>query len=288
MTLRELHLFAGAGGGILAGHLLGHRCVGAVEIEQYQRRVLESRQRDGALPHFPLHDDIRTFDGGPWRGRVDVVAGGFPCQDLSAAGSRRGLDGPRSGLWWEMHRVIREVGPAFVFVENSDRLVNAGLDRVLGALAGLGFDAEWCVLSAEACGAPHLRKRTWILAYSDANRRRLEGERLEEHARLESALGDEPHGLRAPGRRDGAPADPRCEMLEEWERAQSQRPHPPVGGRGSPRWWASEPDIRRVVDGLATRVDNRKERLISLGNGQVPAQAATAWTILYRRLMQDQ
>ena len=108
VPLRELHLFAGAGGGILGGILCGHVPVCAVELEEYPRRVLLQRQRDGILPWFPVWDDIRTFDGNPWRGRVDVVAGGFPCQDISSAGKGAGIDGERSGLWAEMARVIRE------------------------------------------------------------------------------------------------------------------------------------------------------------------------------------
>jgi hypothetical protein len=90
--MNELHLFAGAGGGILGGELLGHTTVCAVEIEEYPRKVLLQRQRDGILPRFPIWDDIQTFDGKPWRGKVDVVCGGFPCQDISAAGKGAGID----------------------------------------------------------------------------------------------------------------------------------------------------------------------------------------------------
>src|SRR6188768_1019258 len=97
--MRELHLFAGAGGGILGSMLLGHTCVCAVEIEPYCRRVLLQRQRDEILPWFPIWDDIRTFNGNTWRGRVDIVSGGFPCQDISLAGKKAGIDGEQSGLW---------------------------------------------------------------------------------------------------------------------------------------------------------------------------------------------
>ena len=162
--VRELHLFAGAGGGILGGMLLGHVPVCAVELEKHCRKSLLQRQRDGLLPWFPIWDDITTFDGKPWRGLVDIVCGGFPCQDISAAGKGAGIDGGRSGLWREMARVIREVGPKRVFVENSPMLVGRGLAVVLGDLAQLGFDARWGVLGADDCGAPHRRKRIWILA----------------------------------------------------------------------------------------------------------------------------
>ena len=167
--LNELHLFAGAGGGILGGMLLGHTTVCAVEIEPYCRRVLLQRQRDGILPRFPIWDDVRTFDGKPWRGRVDVVCGGFPCQDISVAGKGAGIDGARSGMWVEMARIIREVGPRFVFVENSPMLTSRGLGRVLGDLAEMGYDARWGVLGACDVGAPHKRERIWILA-TDAKR----------------------------------------------------------------------------------------------------------------------
>ena len=162
--MRELHLFAGAGGGILGGMLLGHTPVGAVEIDPFARAVLHARQADGSLPDFPIYDDVRTFDGTQWRDRVDIIAGGFPCQDLSVAGKGAGIDGARSGLWWQMLRVIREARPRYVYLENVPAITGRGLDRVLGSLADLGFDAEWLVLSAADAGAPHLRKRWWCLA----------------------------------------------------------------------------------------------------------------------------
>ena len=108
MALRELALFAGAGGGILGGHLLGWRTVAAVEIEDYPRAVLLQRQADGILPRFPVWDDVCTFNGKPWRGKVDVISGGFPCQDISAAGKGAGISGERSGLWSEFARIIGE------------------------------------------------------------------------------------------------------------------------------------------------------------------------------------
>ena len=162
--LNELALFAGAGGGILGGHLLGWRTVCAVEFAEYPRRVLLARQRDGLLERFPIWDDVRTFDGKRWKGRVDVVSGGFPCQDISVAGKGLGLAGERSGLWREMFRIICEVEPRFVFVENSPMLTVRGLGTVLGDLATVGFDARWGVLGAAHVGAPHLRERIWIVA----------------------------------------------------------------------------------------------------------------------------
>ena len=172
-VLNELALFAGAGGGILGGHLLGWRTVCAVECNPYTASVLMARQNDGCLPPFPIWDDVRTFDGRPWRGRVDVLSGGFPCQDISSAGKGAGITGERSGLWAEMARIIREVGPRFVFVENSPLLTGRGLGVVLGDLAAMGYDARWGVLGAVDAGAPHRRDRFWLVAH--AKREGLEG-----------------------------------------------------------------------------------------------------------------
>ena len=165
--MNVLELFAGIGGGILASQLLGHRVVCAVELDPYCRTVLVRRQNDGDLPPFPIWDDVRTFDGRLWRGVVDVVSGGFPCQNISPAGDRSGITGEKSSLWFEMLRIVREVRPRFVFVENSAGLVRRGLDTVLEGLDSIGYDAEWCVLGASDVGAPHYRKRCWILAYAN-------------------------------------------------------------------------------------------------------------------------
>jgi len=169
--MNELALFAGAGGGILGGALMGWRCVCAVEINAFCARRLMQRQNEGHLPPFPIWDDVSTFDGRPWRGIVDVVSGGFPCQGISLAGKGAGLDDERSGLWREFARVVFEVGPSFVFVENSPALTIRGLGRVLGDLAAMGYDARWGVFSAAdaiwADGTPcldHLRERIWIAA----------------------------------------------------------------------------------------------------------------------------
>lgn len=164
--MNELALFAGAGGGILGGKLLGWRTVCAVELAASSRRVLLDRQRDGFLPRFPIWDDIRTFDGRPWRGAADIVTGGFPCQDISPAGHGAGIDGERSGLWSEMARVLGEVRPHYALVENHANLTSRGLHRVLGDLAEMGFDARWGVLAACHAGLDHQRKRIWIAANS--------------------------------------------------------------------------------------------------------------------------
>lgn len=172
--LRELALFAGAGGGILGGKLLGWRTVCAVEWEPYPASVLVARQNDGFLPPFPVWDDVQTFDGRPWRGLVDVVSGGFPCQDISSAGRGEGITGSRSSMWGHMARIIGEVRPRFAFVENSPMLTTRGLGVVLADLAALGYDARWGCVSAGSIGANHERDRIWVVA-SDANLPQREG-----------------------------------------------------------------------------------------------------------------
>ena len=177
--LYSLHLFAGAGGGLLADRLSGIEPVVAVEIEEFPRRILALR-----WPRLAIWDDVRTFradnpdcaDAFAWlreHAAELVVAGGFPCQDISAAGTGRGLEGERSGLWREFARVLREIRPGYVFVENSPMLVGRGLGRVLGDLAALGYAARWNVLSAAAVGALHERERIWITAMlADRDRKR--------------------------------------------------------------------------------------------------------------------
>ena len=162
--LRSLHLFAGAGGGILADLLLGHIPVCAVEIDPYCQGVLMHRQADGYLPWFPIWDDVRTFDGAPWHGHVDIMSGGFPCQPWSLAGARKGATDNRN-LWPDTFRVVRAVRPHYVFLENVPGLLaHAYFGRILGDLAEAGYDARWCVLGADDVGAPHRRRRLWILA----------------------------------------------------------------------------------------------------------------------------
>lgn len=241
--MNELALFAGAGGGILGGFLLGWRTVCAVEINAYAAGVLCARQNDGVLPPFPVWDDIRTFDGRPWRGIVDVVSGGFPCQDISVAGKGKGLKGERSGLWREMARIIREARPCFAFIENSPRLVVLGLNAVLCDLAEMGYDAEWGIVSAANAGAPHLRERIWIVAHADSARL---SER-NEHKKNSSTYGKFSRG-----------ESKRILPKEIWDERKI------------------ESLARRDAYGVAARVD----RIEALGNGQVPAVAALAWETL--------
>lgn len=316
--MNELALFAGAGGGLLGGLLLGWRTRCAVELDPYCRRVLLARQRDGLLPRFPIWDDIRTFDGRPWRGHIDVVSGGFPCQDISYAGRGDGIRGKRSGLWFEMARVIREVGPRYAYVENTPALASRGLDVVLGDLAEMGFNARWGVLGAIDVGAPHIRKRIWIVG--TANGRDLQsalphpiGDQLRQQPERGLGSAQETVGGEAVLGCDGAEgavADPDGGRLQA-QRERSVRANEDASHRGHPDGCGGA-DVRHPdgsgreqqrgsvadateyptaecpswwltepdVDRVAHGVASRVDRLRALGNGQVPAVAALAWGVL--------
>ena len=262
--MNELALFAGAGGGILGGKLLGWRTVCAVEWEPYPASVLCARQNDGLLPPFPIWDDVQTFDGKPWRGIVDVVSGGFPCQDISAAGKGAGIEGERSGMWRHMARVVGEVRPRFVFVENSPMLVTRGLERVLGDLTALGYDAKLTVMGAADVGGNHQRDRIWIVGFnskiSNTSIIGLEKQKSQQrlHIREREIYIPDSNGAQ-------------CQGMQQSERTKQEHSY-----ASNSRWWQTEPNVGRVADGVAARVD----RLKAIGNGQVPLCAAEAWQIL--------
>jgi DNA (cytosine-5)-methyltransferase 1 len=305
--VNELALFAGAGGGILGGKLLGWRTVCAVEWESYPASVLVARQNDGLLPPFPIWDDVQTFDGKPWRGIVDVVSGGFPCQDISSAGRGAGIDGERSGMWREMARIIHEVQPRFAFVENSPMLTSRGLGVVLGDLAAMGFDARWGVLGAADVGANHQRDRIWIIAkwrgqlsHAQHNRIRRWEQQQESIKKENGAMAysnlSQCKGSRVSSRVQQKNSDigSYCGDAEisnsssigqqgsgqfvEWcdSAAGRERKADFIESIGFSHQWSVEPNVGRVADGVAARVD----RLKAIGNGQVPLCAATAWRIL--------
>jgi len=236
--LNELHLFAGAGGGILGGMLLGHTTVCAVEIEEYPRRVLLQRQRDGILPRFPIWDDVQTFDGRPWRGKVDILCGGFPCQDISSAGRGAGIGGSKSSMWGHMARITDEIRPRYVFAENSPNLVSRGLGQVICDLSSMGYDVRWGIMGAKTANLPHQRKRIWLVADTKG----FDGRNKPE---------DTSNGLAW-----------RCrEELAE----------------GSENDWV---DVATEFCGMDDGVADRLDRLFAIGNGQVPAVAASAFHFL--------
>jgi len=136
---------------------------------------------DGALGEGPIWADVRTLEGAAWRGIVDCVAGGSPCQDLSVAGARAGLDGARSGLWWQQRRIIEEAQPAWVVWENVGGAIKQALPVVARSLEALGYRAAACTLRASDIGAPHKRERVFVLAYSNRNALRLVAKRQQQH-----------------------------------------------------------------------------------------------------------
>jgi len=247
--LNELSLFTGAGGGLLGTKLLGWTAIGYVEKEPYCQKVLRQRIADGILDAAPIFGDIRKFisEGyaASYTGMVDVVTGGFPCQDISCAGTGKGIEGERSGLWNEMSTVIRIVKPRWVFVENSPMLLIRGLGTVLRDLAEMGFNAKWGVLGAEHCGYYHKRSRIWILA--DTHDIRLQKQSTNTTGIRQ--LNEIPTALAFIGNE--------TEFFDGLV-------------------WPGEPEIWRVVDGTLNWMD----RIKAIGNMQVPGVVACAWRTL--------
>lgn len=315
MTWNVLDLFSGIGGFSLGLERAGMQTVAFCEIEPYCRAVLAKH-----WPGVPVFHDVRTVGAQSLAGvgAVDVICGGFPCQDISLAGRGAGIDGERSGLWSEYARIIGEVRPRYIIVENVAALLNRGMERVLGDLAALGFDAEWHCIPASAVGAPHRRDRVWIVAYAENIRRAERGASADAEQGSAAAQpitrGSGSRGANAPDANSeseygravdaevaGTPqplvdADSRRrreqghvgkeardagtgqsgdggqirlargQRLAIGPRTLGEWSHAATTGAG---WWATEPDVGRVVDGLPARVDRRR-RLIALGNAVVP------------------
>ena len=168
--MNELALFAGAGGGLLATQFLGWRHTCAVELSEYCRCVLIQRQNERHLrDSFPIWDDVCTFDGRPWRGFIDVVSGGFPCQAYSTAAAGNNT---ADTLWPEMRRIVADVAPRYVFAENVQR---GAIDQAADECEAMGYKTRAVSLSAEDLGADHIRERYWLLAYTDDPRKLLCG-----------------------------------------------------------------------------------------------------------------
>jgi len=274
---------------VLAGHLLGWTTIGYVEIDKYCQQVIAQRIKDEIFKEAPIFTDVREFiqsgAADEYEGVTDVVTAGFPCQPFSVAGKGKGKDDSRN-LWPETVEIIRRVRPRYAFLENVPGLLtHKYIGRIFGELAEAGYDARWCVLGADDVGAPHHRKRLWILAHSqsefsdgvnDNTRVKLEREKTSESGN-------------SGGSNDVA------DSISEYERMQSSRQRDgwksdnrqgryEVGGFSiglcneirTIRNWQTEPNVGRVVDGVAARTN----RLKAIGNGQVPAVAATAWKIL--------
>ena len=248
MTRKQLtfgSLFAGIGGFDLGFERAGMSCKWQVEIDDYSTKVLEK--------HWPnVHRERDINECGKHNlEKVDIICGGFPCQDISYAGQGAGLDGERSGLFFEAIRLVRELEPRIVVLENVAALLTRGLDRVLGTLAEIGYDAEWHCIPAAAVDAPHLRDRVFVMAYPMHERR----------------------GLRCVLSRDTNKGQSSSNGLQYREKRQ--------------RAWDAEPDISIVVDGLSKRLEqDRKQRLKGLGNAVVPQVAEFIGKAIVERLGQ--
>jgi DNA (cytosine-5)-methyltransferase 1 len=293
--------FSGIGGFSLAARWLGgFETVQFVEREPYCRHILRKH-----WPDVPIHNDIYTFK--PAAGSADIVCGGFPCQDISTAGKQAGIkEGTRSGLFYELMRVVRLVGPRYVVLENVAAITSNGIDIVLGQMAEAGFDAEWACIPASDVGACHRRDRWWLVGTRwdarERGSRNIAGNagdaatnpdsvRCQRQGKAGDVVGQTGAGEvnRQQRQRDGDAADDcgaviACAMLQQCERSwpqgecepnpQREKWQPMRSHQGlalSPDWrtYASEPVLRRGNDGLSSRVD----RLRALGNAVVPQVA---------------
>jgi DNA (cytosine-5)-methyltransferase 1 len=295
LTLTVGSLFAGIGGFDLGLERAGMQVKWQVDNEPFAQHILNKH-----WPDVPCYSDIRDVRGEEVE-PVDILCGGFPCQDISSAGKKVGIDGARSGLWTEYARLVGELRPRYVIVENVAALRKRGLDRVVGDLAALGYDAEWDCIRAADVGAPHRRDRLWLVAYPNRDGEPPHAQH-EETRRLSDAAG---RGLsdasgesvrQQPRRRGGESRssealtglDGKAASLADaqgvgqresttqtdtvaagWEARRvfgsgSERATPAQWGAAA--WWAVEPDVGRVADGIPARVD----RLKGLGNALVP------------------
>jgi len=254
VTLRLIDTFSGIGGFTYAAERIvgGFETVAFVEREPFCQQILHKH-----WPNVSIHDDITTFT--PQRGSADVVCGGFPCQDISTAGKQAGIkEGTRSGLFYELMRVVRLVGPRYIVLENVAAITSNGLDVVLGTLAEAGFDAEWACIPAADVGACHQRDRWWCVAY--ANDAGMEAARTEQQP-----AGTEQH------RELGAPHPHRKRLEGPHQLASGWQEWPAAPAQLDPDWrsYLSKPVLCRGDDGLSGRVD----RLKALGNAVVPQVA---------------
>jgi DNA (cytosine-5)-methyltransferase 1 len=300
-SVNELSLFSGAGGGLLGTKLLGWRHVGYVEYERYCQQVIAQRIKDGILSEAPIFGDVREFvqsgAAKKYKGFVDVVTAGFPCQPFSVAGKRKGKEDERN-MWPSTIQIIRDVQPRYALLENVPGLLNSGyFQEILGSLAQAGYDAKWIVLGADDVGAPHRRKRLWIKAtMADTKSEQCNVSDNHTGVSMEREQVSEPGNSSRSGRmadtssirleehghsqtedvieRGKEVPNASSERLEGWE--SSGRESEEHSSSSGSCWWSTEPNVGRVANGVASRVD----RLKAIGNGQVPLVVAQAWEIL--------
>lgn len=223
------------------------RPIAYCESDRYCQSELLCRMRKRDIGLAPIWDDVRTLRReNIWR-TPDIIYGGFPCQDLSVAGNGAGLGGERSGLYWELHRLVKEIKPTFVFLENVPSIRTRGLNEVVRSLTEIGYDCRWTIVSAAEIGAVHIRKRWFLLAYSDSVR--LRKEQWSEQSPGQGPL--EPNRTSAP---------------------EPNRTSAPRGFAGTSAGF-TKPRVDRAGDGIPLRVDRHR----ALGNAVVPAQAKEAF-----------
>lgn len=242
--INGLDLFSGIGGLSLALNEWV-KPVAYCEIDPYCQGVLLSRISDGTLPNAPIWDDIKTlsYDGRNWPG-IDIIYGGFPCQDISIAGHGKGLAGERSGLFFEIMRLAKEIKPSWIFLENVPAICSRGGVKILEEITKVGFDARWCVISAKSCGYGHKRDRWFLLAHSYCQSSK-QTHKIPESQQIKknSWMGFTRHA------RDALP---------------------------QAHWLQSECRIFRMDDGIPHELDRSR----ALGNAVVPEQARKAFKIL--------
>lgn len=264
--LNGLDLFSGIGGLTLALSPWVQP-VAYCEIERYAQGVLLSRMADGQIPIAPIWDDVRTLSPKGLRGNVDIIYGGFPCQDISVAGRGVGLAGKRSGLFSEIMRLVDELQPKIIFLENVPAITTRGLDKVTAEITKRGYDSRWQTLSASEVGAPHKRNRWWLLAYS---RRISEGADEILQSKMQKSIGKDVTKLCS------TISNANSELVRKQSRWSNRQSRENQTELEYSSWWSVESDVGRVVNGLPFRMD----RLKGLGNAVVPAQARKAFEIL--------
>lgn len=275
--LYALDLFSGIGGNSLA--LRGYaESIAYCEADPHAQAVLISRMANGSLPRAPICTDVSELDGRGFRGLVDIIVAGFPCQDISCAGTGKGLEGERSGLFFEIVRLAKEVEPTFLFLENVPAIRTRGLDRVIQELTALGYDLRWTMLSAAAVGAPHKRQRWFLLAYAagHGNQRALRGLPCSYGTQKRSEKQIEEEADESTGSGKHAPVLADASGNGWITRGTQTKRFEGATCSAWDGWWSAEPDVGRVVNGLPFRVD----RIKRLGNAVVPAQAKAAFEML--------
>ena len=271
--MNGLDLFSGIGGITLALQEYVRPLI-YCEIDKYCQSLLLQRMQEGNLPKAPIWDDIRTLLPKEFKG-IDIIYGGFPCQDISIAGRQKGLEGERSGLFFEILRIIDATKAPFIFLENVPNIRTKGAERVCKELAERGYDSRWCMLSARDVGARHKRERWFLLGYSNNNGSspaQIKEGNGKAFCNSQKGKDETTNVERTDDTR--VVADTSSERLQgQSESKRTQQKYPYISDSCG---WTVEPNVGRMVNGLSNRVD----RIKALGNSVVPLQVIEAFKIL--------